>query len=204
MKLILLHGLGQTPAAWDALRMDLQASQVEAPSVFSGADGVLTYQKIYDRLEKRYGDEEAPLCLCGLSLGAVLALDFALRHREQVASLILCAPQYRVPKWLIEVQNLMFRCMPRRAFEDMGIAKADMIGLTRSMKGLDLTARLKNLTCPVTILCGEKDTVNQKAAKELAALLPRSRLEFVPNAGHEINRDNPKALAAILNKEALF
>lgn len=203
MKLILLHGLGQTPAAWDALRMDLQASQVEAPSVFSGADGVLTYQKIYDRLEKRYGDEEAPLCLCGLSLGAVLALDFALRHREQVASLILCAPQYRVPKWLIEVQNLMFRCMPSRAFEDMGIAKADMIGLTRSMKTLDFTDRLKNLTCPVTILCGEKDTVNQKAAKELAALLPRSRLEFVPNAGHEINRDNPKALAAILNKEAL-
>lgn len=203
MKLILLHGLGQTPAAWDALRMDLQASQVEAPSVFSGADGVLTYQKIYDRLEKRYGDEEAPLCLCGLSLGAVLALDFALRHREQVASLILCAPQYRVPKWLIEVQNLMFRCMPSRAFADMGMSREDMISLTRSMKTLDFTDRLKNLTCPVTILCGEKDTVNQKAAKELAALLPRSRLEFVPNAGHEINRDNPKALAAILNKEAL-
>lgn len=203
MKLILLHGLGQTPAAWDALRMDLQASQVEVPSVFSGADGVLTYQKIYDRLEKRYGDEEAPLCLCGLSLGAVLALDFALRHREQVASLILCAPQYRVPKWLIEVQNLMFRCMPSRAFADMGMSREDMISLTRSMKTLDFTDRLKNLTCPVTILCGEKDTVNQKAAKELAALLPRSRLEFVPNAGHEINRDNPKALAAILNKEAL-
>lgn len=201
MKLILLHGLGQTPAAWDALRMDLQASQVEAPSVFSGADGVLTYQKIYDRLEKRYGDEEAPLCLCGLSLGAVLALDFALRHREQVASLILCAPQYRVPKWLIEVQNLMFRCMPSRAFADMGMSREDMISLTRSMKTLDFTDRLKNLTCPVTILCGEKDTVNQKAAKELAALLPHSRLEFVPNAGHEINRDNPKALAAIVNEE---
>lgn len=202
MKLILLHGLGQTPAAWDALRMDLQASQVEAPSVFSGADGVLTYPKIYDRLEKRYGDEEAPLCLCGLSLGAVLALDFALRHREQVASLILCAPQYRVPKWLIEVQNLMFRCMPSRAFADMGMSRGDMISLTRSMKTLDFTDRLKNLTCPVTILCGEKDTVNQKAAKELAALLPQAKLAILPNAGHEINRDNPKALAAILNEEA--
>ena len=202
MKLILLHGLGQTPAAWDALRMDLQASQVEAPSVFSGADGVLTYPKIYDRLEKRYADEEAPLCLCGLSLGAVLALDYALRHNEQVASLILCAPQYRVPKWLIEVQNLMFRCMPSRAFADMGMSRGDMISLTRSMKTLDFTDRLKNLTCPVTILCGEKDTVNQKAAKELAGLLPQAKLAILPNAGHEINRDNPKALAAIVNEEA--
>lgn len=202
MKLILLHGLGQTPAAWDALRMDLQASQVEAPSVFSGADGALTYPKIYDRLEKRYGDEKAPLCLCGLSLGAVLALDFALRHNEQVASLILCAPQYRVPKWLIEVQNLMFRCMPSRAFADMGMSRGDMISLTRSMKTLDFTDRLKDLTCPVTILCGEKDTVNQKAAKELAGLLPQAKLVILPNAGHEINRDNPKALAAIVNEEA--
>lgn len=200
MKLILLHGLGQTPAAWDALRMDLQASQVEVPSVFSGADGVLTYQKIYDRLEKRYADEEAPLCLCGLSLGAVLALDFALRHREQVASLILCAPQYRVPKWLIEVQNLMFRCMPSRAFADMGMSREDMISLTCSMKTLDFTDQLKNLTCPVTILCGEKDTVNQKAAKELAALLPQAKLAILPNAGHEINVDDPKALTAIVNQ----
>ena len=200
MKLILLHGLGQTPAAWDALRMDLQASQVEAPSIFSGADGVLTYQKIYDSLEKRYADEEVPLCLCGLSLGAVLALDYALRHREQVASLILCAPQYRVPKWLIEVQNLMFRCMPSRAFADMGMSREDMISLTCSMKTLDFTDQLKNLTCPVTILCGEKDTVNQKAAKELAALLPQAKLAILPNAGHEINVDDPKALTAIVNQ----
>lgn len=200
MKLILLHGLGQTPAAWDALRMDLQASQVEAPSIFSGADGVLTYQKIYDSLEKRYADEEVPLCLCGLSLGAVLALDYALRHREQVASLILCAPQYRVPKWLIEVQNLMFRCMPSRAFADMGMSRGDMISLTRSMKTLDFTDQLKNLTCPVTILCGEKDTVNQKVAKELTALLPQAKLAILPNAGHEINVDDPKALTAIVNQ----
>ena len=200
MKLILLHGLGQTPAAWDVLRMDLQALQVEAPSVFSGADGVLTYPKIYDSLEKRYADEEVPLCLCGLSLGAVLALDFALRHREQVASLILCAPQYRVPKWLIEVQNLMFRCMPSRAFADMGMSREDMISLTCSMKTLDFTDQLKNLTCPVTILCGEKDTVNQKAAKELAALLPQAKLAILPNAGHEINVDDPKALTAIVNQ----
>ena len=200
MKLILLHGLGQTPAAWDVLRMDLQAPQVEAPSVFSGADGVLTYPKIYDSLEKRYADEEVPLCLCGLSLGAVLALDFALRHREQVASLILCAPQYRVPKWLIEVQNLMFCCMPSRAFADMGMSREDMISLTCSMKTLDFTDQLKNLTCPVTILCGEKDTVNQKAAKELAALLPQAKLAILPNAGHEINVDDPKALTAIVNQ----
>ena len=200
MKLILLHGLGQTPAAWDGVRMDLAEGSVDAPAVFSQIHGGLTYQKVYDRLEKHCCGQQEPLCLCGLSLGAVLALDLALRHPDQVGSLILAAPQYRVPGFLIELQNLLFRCMPNRAFAQMGVSKEDVISLTRSMKTLDFTSRLKDLTCPVTILCGEKDRVNQKAAKTLAALLPQSRLVIVPHSGHEINLDNPKALSSLLNQ----
>lgn len=199
MKLILLHGLGQTPAAWDSVRTDLTGVSVDAPAVFSGIDGVLTYQKVYDRLETCCGQQE-PLCLCGLSLGAVLALDFALRHPQQVTQLVLAAPQYRVNRWLIELQNLLFRCMPSRAFADMGVSRADIISLTRSMKALDFTAQLSTLTCPVSILCGEKDTVNQRAARKLTSLLPQSRLVMIPGAGHEINLDNPKTLASLLNQ----
>lgn len=199
MKLILLHGLGQTPAAWDSVRTDLTGVSVDAPAVFSGIDGVLTYQKVYDRLETCCGQQE-PLCLCGLSLGAVLALDFALRHPQQVTQLVLAAPQYRVNRWLIELQNLLFRCMPSRAFAEMGVSRADIISLTRSMKPLDFTAQLSTLACPVSILCGEKDTVNQRAARKLTSLLPQSRLVMIPGAGHEINLDNPKTLASLLNQ----
>nr|WP_288347242.1 hypothetical protein [uncultured Anaerostipes sp.] len=52
--------------------------------------------------------------------------------------------------------------------------------------------------CPVIIICGEKDTVNLKASKRLAKLLPQAELHIVPGAGHEINKEAPEAIAAIL------
>ena len=64
-----------------------------------------------------------PLRICGLSLGALLAIDFAIRHEEKVASLVLIGAQYKVPSLLIDFQNLIFRCMPNKAFESMGTIK---------------------------------------------------------------------------------
>ena len=67
------------------------------------------------------------------------------------------------------------------------------------MRSLDFTSRLNRVTCPVTILCGEKDSANIKASKKLDGLLPYATLQIVPGAGHEINKDAPEAIAAILN-----
>ena len=48
------------------------------------------------------GDFSQSLNLCGLSLGAVLALNYAIDFPQRVNSLILIAPQYDMPKFLIE------------------------------------------------------------------------------------------------------
>ena len=53
---------------------------------------------------------------------------------------------------------------------------------------------------PVTILCGEKDQANRKAAEQLAKLLPQSELCIIPGAGHEVNKCVPEAIAAVLKK----
>ena len=66
------------------------------------------------------------------------------------------------------------------------------------MRTLDFSAGLKDIMCPVIIICGEKDTVNLKASKRLAKLLPQAELHIVPGAGHEINKEAPEAIAAIL------
>lgn len=89
---------------------------------------------------------------------------------------------------LIDFQNLIFRCMPERTFSDMGIKKKEMIRLSHSMRSLDFTPGLSKVTCPVTILCGEKDKGNRKAAKRLHELLPQSELRIIPGAGHEMNK----------------
>ena len=201
MKTVLLHGLGQTAQDWKEVVRQLSTSEVDCPELFSATGDEISYARILSDLERRYANTAEPLCICGLSLGALLALDLAIRHGENVASLVLIAAQYKVPTFLIDFQNLLFRCMPGKSFDGMGLSKSDVIGLSHSMRSLDFTSQLSRVTCPVTVLCGEKDSVNLKASKKLSELLPRATLQIVPGAGHEMNKDAPEIIAAVLNRK---
>lgn len=199
MKTVILHGLGQTPQAWNAVTGQAPSVDIDCPTLFSaGETGALTYARILAGLEARYACTPEPLRLCGLSLGAVLALDYTIRHPDQVAALILIAGQLRSPRLLLTLQNLIFRCLPKKMFQDMGISKKEAIGLTRSMCSLDLTPGLERVTCPVDVVCGERDRANQRAARQLASLLPQARLHIIPGAGHQVNQDAPETIAEIL------
>ena len=200
MKTVLLHGLGQTAQDWKEVVRHLSTSHVECPELFSATGDEISYFRILANLERQYSNVTEPLRICGLSLGALLALDFAIRHEDKVASLVLIGAQYKVPTFLIDFQNILFRCMPGKSFDGMGLSKSDTIKLSHSMRSLDFTSRLNRVTCPVTILCGEKDSANIKASKKLDGLLPYATLQIVPGAGHEINKDAPEAIAAILNR----
>ena len=199
MKTILLHGLGQTEQDWKEVVCQLSSSNVDCPELFSSMENEISYPQILGDLERRYSNAKEPLRICGLSLGALLAIDFAIRHGDKVASLVLIGTQYKVPSLLIDFQNLIFRCMPNKAFESMGLSKSNTIKLAHSMRALDFTAQLSGILCPVNILCGEKDSANLKASKKLNEILPKATLQIVPGAGHEINKDAPEAIAAILN-----
>ena len=200
MKTIFLHGLGQTAQDWEEVIRQTALSEVDCPELFSLSEGEITYFGIRNGLEKRYADITEPFCICGLSLGALLALDYAIRHNEQVAALVLIGVQYKVPSLLIDFQNLIFRCMPNKTFDDMGMSKNDVIRLAHSMRSLDFRSGLKDIKCPVTILCGEKDRANLKASRQLAELLSQSKLRIVPGAAHELNKCAPEASAEVWKK----
>lgn len=146
-----------------------------------------------------YEQETEPFILCGLSLGGVLALDYAIRHKNKVSSLVLIGTQYKVPTLLIDLQNLIFRIMPSKSFDSMGLSKSSTIKLAHSMRSLDFGDRLCEIACPVTIICGEKDNANMNASKQLNVLLPQSKLHIIPGAGHEINKFAPEAISSIIN-----
>lgn len=199
MKTVLLHGLGQTAQDWKDVVCQLSTSNVECPELFSSMENEISYSRILANLERQYSDAAEPLYICGLSLGALLALDFTIRHGDKVASLVLIGAQYKVPTLLIDFQNLLFRYMPAKSFYNMGLSKSDTIKLSHSMRSLDFTSQLSKIICPVTVLCGEKDRANLKASKKLNELLSQATLQIVSGAGHEINKDAPEAIAAILN-----
>lgn len=199
MKTIILHGLGQTAEDWKDVICGIDSPDVECPGLFADMGEDITYSRILNALEEKYADAGEPFLLCGLSLGAILAMDFAIRHGDKVASLVLIGAQYKVPRLIIDMQNLLFRCLPQKSFAGMGLSKSDTIQLCRSMRALDLTHQLGEITCPAKVVCGERDRINRGASKRLADILPRAQLRFIPGAGHEVNKDAPQAIAEMLN-----
>lgn len=199
MNLLLLHGLGQGPGDWDGVVDALGPDPGAAcPDLFGLCGGAPDYPALYAALEDYAGALPEPVLLCGLSLGAVLALDYAIRRPEKIAGLVLVAPQYKMPRALLRLQNAVFRMMPERAFAQTGLGKRVILRLTASMMDLDLRDGLARVDCPALILVGEKDAANRKAARELAGLLPRATVREVPGAGHEVNVDAPRELAEAL------
>lgn len=197
MKYILLHGMGQNASSWDKTISYLpDATETVCPELsnFFSEDNC-NYNKMYSSFCRYCNSFSEPLNLCGLSLGAVLALNYAIDFPQKVSSLILIAPQYNMPKFLLKVQNVLFKFMPESQFKDIGFKKKDFITLTNSMADMDFTSSLNKVNCPVVVICGEKDNVNKKAAIKLARELPNAKFSTIDNSGHEVNVDNPQGLA---------
>ena len=187
-----MHGLGQTAQDWDRVLHELHLTEPVLCLELSAFCKDNTYQNLYEQV-CAYSETYTDLHICGLSLGAVLALQYALEH--EVGSLILIAPQYKMPKRLLQIQNIVFRFLPRHMFAQMGLTREQMIALTRSMVSIDWTAQLSKLRCPVYLLCGEKDIANRTAAKQMENWIPQAIFEEIRGAGHAVNLDAPKALA---------
>ena len=197
MKTIFLHGLGQTPESWNAVISRFGADPV-CPDLFAPFENDVSFPTLYDSLFEFLDSQTEPFNLCGLSLGAVAALKYAVEKPEKLGKLALIAAQYKTPKALIALQNLMFRFMPEKNFESVGLSKADFMKLCRSTAEVDLSGGLGNVSCPVLLLCGSEDKVNLKASEKLEKLLPDAKLKIIENAGHELNSDAPEALAGAL------
>lgn len=146
MKYIFLHGLGQVPSDWETTikRLDL-GLDVDCPNLSDWLSGKeASYLNLYHALESYCEQQEGPLHLCGLSLGGILTLHYALEHAEKVASLVLIGTQYIMPKRLLKFQNMIFHLMPNRSFRKMGFGKKDFISLSKSMMDLDFQKDLEN------------------------------------------------------------
>lgn len=198
---ILIHGLGQNSSSWNKTISHMEKQDnIICPelSLLIKEEGI-SYSKLYKAFSEYCNNSSEPVSLCGLSLGAVLALNYTIDNPQKVKSIVLIAAQYKMPKALLKVQNIIFRFMPETSFKSMGMKKNDFIELTNSMMNLNFNEDLRNISCPVLVLCGEDDLPNKKATKNLAKSITTAEIEFIKNAKHEVNVDAPKELAEILN-----
>lgn len=201
MKQIFVHGLGQTSESWDKTIIHLNnKDHIVCPNLADLVQtGEVSYKRLYLAFAELCNKLGKPIALCGLSLGGVLALNYAIDYPDRVHSLVLIAPQYKMPKRLLRLQNIVFHFMPKSTFQSTGFKKADFIELCQSMIELDFSKSINEITCPVLVVYGEKDSANKKAAIELNDLLRNGTLKKISHSRHEVNIDAPDELAKLLH-----
>lgn len=202
MILILLHGLGQDASSWAGTKRCLKESfDVQSPELYGGDYGYnFSYQKIYEQFEEYCETFSEPIYLCGLSLGGILCLNYALEHSDKVQKLILIGTQYKMPKHLLRIQNFAFRCMPDKVFRKFNLTKHDVIRLCKSMMDLDFSNKLQHLACDTLVVCGEKDRANLSASKRVSERIKKAAMVKIPNSGHEVNQEQAHKLAEVICK----
>lgn len=206
VKKILIHGSGHQAASWNETISHMENNNdILCPDLFSILEGKeATYTNLYASFTEYCDKIDGQVQLCGISLGGILALNYALDFPEKMKTLILIGTPYKIPKMAFAFQNMVFRFLPESVFENMAFHKRDTFILGNSMKNLDFSSRVQNIKCPTLILCGKKDHANMKSAYYLSQNIKNAELKMIENAGHVINEEAPKALAKRLDDYYTF
>ena len=196
MKLIFLHGLGQSADSWK----EVQELLVDYPS---GAlelfpSGVATYQEAKERIYQHLSEETEPFVLIGLSLGAALTLELSSYDLPNLQGLVLSGcPLKLAGNILFKIQLMIFKLLPKSFFEKRGANKALMVGVSEELKTLDLTDISRTCPYPTLLICGSKDKPNLSSMRSIHKLISESQFQIIPDGPHVLNKEKPKEFAEI-------
>ena len=219
---VFLHGLGSNSRAWSLQLPDFMDAgfRVLAPdfpgfgcsAAPNGHAGIPQFSQRLSQWFQEIGLESA--AIVGLSLGGVVALQFALDYPELVTKLVLVSAfarfePSRAGTWLymlrrfltFEISGLQAQSdtVARYIFPDPGdellrielrrqIAVSDPStyrALMRSLARFNVLHRLQEIDVPVLVVSGALDrTVPLIAQTRLTAGIKKARHVVIPNAGH--------------------
>ena len=200
MELVLVHGSGQKADSWSRTAALLEGeANVHCPQLSQLTEGgPASWFRLASGFESYMDQWEGKPILVGLSLGGMLALDYAARHGKRLAHLVLIGTPHRIPRLALGFQNLVFRALPKSTFDSMAFSKADTFALSRSMKDVDLEAAIAALSVPTTVVCGSKDRTNLDSARYIASHVEGARLIILEGVGHIVNEEAPQLLAPVI------
>jgi 3-oxoadipate enol-lactonase len=223
---VFIHGLGGDHSMWlyqvpafaarfPTITIDLRG---HGHSTRPAADfGVADMAADVVRLLRALGAERAHLV--GLSLGGMVAQQFALDFPLATASLVLADTLCGTPAGFESVMRDAFRFIEENgmaavaqtritnAFSDAvdptmrdylidRVAqndKAAYVRAARSAFGFSVCDRLAEITAPTLVVIGDQDRVTPPALSEdIAARIPGARLARIAGAGHISNIERPE------------
>ena len=167
---------------------------------------------------------------CGLSMGGMIGQTFALKYPGVLRTLTLADTTSRFPAeawplWAeriktVEAQGMVplvqptlerwftagFRKSSPEAVEAIAnlIAStpvAGYVGCCHAIPKINLTARLKEIKCPVLVICGDMDPGTPPAmSQEIQRSAPGSKLVMIPQAAHLSNLEQPALFTKALRE----
>ena len=202
MKKILIHGSGHRADSWtkviEYMNNDKDMLCPNLDTILNGKEA--SYTNLYSSFAEYCNKIDEKIDLCGLSLGGILALNYAIDYPEKVERLILIGTPHKVPKVMFSIQNVFFKLLPKSIFATMAFDKKNTFILGKTMKKLDFSNRVHKVQCPTLVISGEKDSANIKSAYYLSKNIKNSKLKIIENTGHIVNEENPKELSRVISE----
>lgn len=174
------------------------------------------------------GLEVPSAILIGVSVGGMIALDFARQHPGRVHALVLCDTGARIgtaEAWterstivrqegLATIAPLILSRWFSRSFSTVEptayrgyynmLTRTPAEGYAATCEALrdaDLCAVVQSITAPSLVLCGDEDIATPPTlGQELAAALPNARFQLIYQAGHLPSIEQPRAVAAAMKQ----
>ncbi len=166
--------------------------------------------------------------LLGISVGGLVAMDYALLHPDGVRALVLCdtAPKIGTAEGWNEriekvnelgLENLAEVILSRwfmpsfssvhpaeyRGYINM-LSRSPQAGYTATCSALrdaDLRESISAIQVPVLAICGSGDgVVTPEQTREWAACLPRARVDIINDAAHLPCIEQPEAVATAIKQ----
>lgn len=166
---------------------------------------------------------------CGLSMGGMIGQTFTLKYPGIFKSLTLADTSSRfsaeaAPQWAERIKIVEEKGMapiveptlqrwftePFRKSSPASVAAigkliasttvAGYVGCCHAIPKINLTARLKEIKCPVLVLCGDQDPGTPPAmSEEIQRSAPGSKLVMIKQAAHLSNVEQPERFTKALS-----
>jgi pimeloyl-ACP methyl ester carboxylesterase len=221
--IILIHGAGGMHLHWPYNLRRINNHRVYAPDLpgHGKSDGLgeqsiekyaATIAKWMDKLSLKKA------IIVGHSMGGAIAQQFTLSFPEKVAGLVLVGTgaKLQVSQDLLlklstpattptAIENIIKWSyapgMDKKLLEKMQeqlseVRSAVLYGDYLACNNFDLTDHINTIKVPTLIICGEMDKMTPiYLSQQLQSLIPNTRLQLIPDAGHMVMLEKPDAVA---------
>ena len=199
--LVFLHDMADTPLTWqdqvgalpegwrpltpwlrgmkpiDKADFDLQAA-ADALSVIPLEHGVESF------------------AICGVGLGAAVALRCAADSPAMVSGLILVNPLIAPPGAVLKMQKAALRMTPRSRLAAQNVDKDHLLAAMDMLATLDLGDALTEVDCPTLVVSSQAQPATQKLAADLVGRMRNATMVALP--GFPQHQADPQAFNAMV------